>query len=548
MSKKLFILALGALLVVAFTMPAMAASKVDFSGTFRVRAHYQNNFTLNPKSEWESKMSRFDQRLRIDFKIMPTDALTMNIGLTTEDQIWGRQGKSHFVDRAYGNAGTTDSKLDFEIRYAWMDIKSPFGLFQAGRMPGGKAGLSLLGWSGSTVMGAGIGDNTADDGSYGNSGARDRLQWTLPMGPFTLNVCYDKLAENDSSTGAAALGNMGREYDQDWDEYSVTGIYKFANGGVAMTMAYDRGHAQFQNIAGTVPLAALLPPQVVGRQLAGNTRIDFYYWAFIPALALNFGPFGIHTELTYATGKANWKLAPGTPSSITDANGVSWSIKDNADLTAFQWYIDATYNYGPGVVGLWYQYTSGDKTATDYTMDGLAIPGADFAPLFIAYDRGLGAGTDHYLMDNYGTTGFTYQTGGAGLAGSSNHWTLGVWWDHSVTEDLMVHAAYGYMDVLNAGRNRWADYGRGRDIKKHYGQEFDVSLVYTIMSNLTVQLDMGYFWAGDYWKQGWGSLGEIEWALANGLAHAYNDAQKHYKSWEKAGNAYGMKTTLMLKF
>ncbi|MBF0530808.1 MAG: hypothetical protein HQK55_16380, partial [Deltaproteobacteria bacterium] len=85
MLKKYLILALGMILIVAFAASAMADTKVDFSGTFRVRAFYNNNFTLQGKSAWESKRSYLDQRLRIDLKLMPTENLTLNLGLTTED-------------------------------------------------------------------------------------------------------------------------------------------------------------------------------------------------------------------------------------------------------------------------------------------------------------------------------------------------------------------------------------------------------------------------------------------------------------------------------
>jgi hypothetical protein len=133
--KKLFILALGVFLVVAFTAGAMAETKVNFKGTYRVRAFYKNNHNLNSESDDESKESYFDNRLRIDFQLMPSDQLTMNIGLTTEDWRWGKTGQGTFVTRPT-TVQADDGIVNFEIRYAYMDIKTSVGLFKIGRMPG----------------------------------------------------------------------------------------------------------------------------------------------------------------------------------------------------------------------------------------------------------------------------------------------------------------------------------------------------------------------------------------------------------------------------
>jgi hypothetical protein len=70
---------------------------------------------------------------------------------------------------------------------------------------------------------------------------------------------------------------------------------------------------------------------------------------------------------------------------------------------------------------------------------------------------------------------------------------LGGWVDYSVTEDLMLHAALGYFAVNEIPSKNW---------DKHVGTEFDLGLKYNIMSNLSYQLDAGYFWTGDYYKMG----------------------------------------------
>lgn len=568
--KKLFIVALGVLLVLAFTASAMAAAKVDFSGTFRVRAFYNNNFKLQGKEAWESKRSYIDQRLRIDFKIMPTDNLTLNIGLTTEDNVWGRQGSNNFYYRPYGftngvaqpswatpaatrQLAVSDPQTDFEIRYFWADIITSIGKFSIGRMPGNAPGMRVLGYGTDSKFGfnPGFGDSTLYV-------SRDKFVYALPLGAFTFVAGYEKYMEMDSQTGegavpyfGGAVNSNGRQYDQDWDEYSVTGIYKFANGGVALTVAYDDIKAQFatlgNNIGGTlaIPAAGVIPSPVLyaaaGRNWIdpSNNSVDAYYWAAVPAVVLNFGPVGIHAEMMIATGKAKMKLFNPHPAQVTMAPGVVADVKDSADLTGFAFYGDVTYNYGPGLVGLQYAYVSGDKTNSDYTIDGLLNIGEDFLPFLIAYDRGIGIPTN---VGGSGTDQLSTRQpwdGGiqTNLFRNGNHWLMGAWVDHSLTEDLMIHAAFGYFDLHNTGKNRF----NNKDIGKHFGHEFDVSLLYTIMNNLTYQLDIGYFWAGDYFKQGWQSEDEIRNTPA-AIAAGFDP------SMAKVGNAYCVKNTLTLKF
>ncbi|MEW6266733.1 MAG: porin [Thermodesulfobacteriota bacterium] len=519
MKKRVGVFLLAMALAFVLTAPVLAASKVDFSGTFRVRAFYLNNLTLNPKAQWESKQSFLDERLRIDFKIMPTENLTLNVGLTTEDLTWGRQGTGQFANRPYGNATVPSSKTGFEIRYAWLTVKTPFGQFDVGRMMGDMAGLANLGWFGSELAYAGFLDDT-------DLNSRDRISWTYGAGNFTLNAFYEKKHEADSGTGAAAL-NANRKYDQDWDSIAVTPTFKFANGGVSLTLAYDRMHSQFADLAGNTAMAALLANTAAGFGGFINSDIDGYLWSINPAAVLQFGPFGLHTELKYQTGQLKWRNVWNAPSRAATAAGNQDEVKSEAELSGFAFYIDATYNYGPGLVGLEYAYLSGDKAATDYKITNIITAGWDFCPFLIVYDRAL-AWTDH---DNatFNPTPVTNISDGA------NHWMIGAWWDHAVMEDLKLHAALGYFEVIEAGRNFFTN----REVKKSYGTEFDVSVLYTLMSNLTLQVDLGYFWPGDYWKQGWDNEQEIRNAGGN---------KYQIESWSKAGNAYALKTTLTLSF
>ncbi|MBF0529508.1 MAG: hypothetical protein HQK55_09605, partial [Deltaproteobacteria bacterium] len=108
--KKVLIITLAVLLVVAFSASVMADSKVDFSGTFRVRAFYNNNFTLNGQQSLESKRSYLDQRINLSLKIMPTENLTLNLGMDTGDNTWGRQGANLDATRASNTTVATTTQ------------------------------------------------------------------------------------------------------------------------------------------------------------------------------------------------------------------------------------------------------------------------------------------------------------------------------------------------------------------------------------------------------------------------------------------------------
>ena len=487
-------LSLGAFLVLAFNAGAMAETKVNFKGTYRVRAFYKNNFKLNSETDDESKESYFDNRLRIDFQLMPSDNLTMNIGLTTEDWRWGKTSQGTFVTRPT-TAQADDGIVNFEIRYAYMDIKTAYGLFKIGRMPGSAAGLATVGWTG-TWLGSGFLDDTANS-------SRDRIAYVLPMGNFQFIATYEKKHELDD-----ASGNLGtravNKYDQDWDEWTVTPVYKFANGGVACTFAYNKINSQFYKLESSAPATNMVPVpvQAATAALGGTSDIDGYYWAVNPGVALDFGPVGIHLEAAYASGKANWNNPPGTPAIWTDpTTGITYDIKDEVDLQTWAFYADMIYNFGPGMAGIQYAYISGDESLYDYTVDGILTIGGDFTPFLIVYDRGTsfgGAAPNGQAMD---------------IADTANQWMVGAWVDYSVTEDLMLHAALGYFAVNEVPSKDW---------DKHVGTEFDLGLSYNIMSNLTYTVDAGYFWGGDYYKMG--------------------------VSTNDVGNAYCVKNTLEISF
>lgn len=438
--KKALIIAFAALLVIAFAAPVMAETKVTFSGDYRVRGFYVNNaFGLADESGDEFKSSFFDQRFRFFAKFAPNDKVALNIAVNgLKDNKWGTQVSNlswaGHAGSLGGPAGGQEYNSGLELFKAYLEINTAYGLFVVGRQTGqGTGGLTLLGYGGSPV---GM-DRLVLDSEHES----DRVKYVYASGPLTLVGVYDKNVELDWATG----DGYG-----DADNWAIVPIYKFANGGVGVVFAYVYDYT--------------------------NPAVDSSFTVVNPGLQLNFGAFQLN-------GEAQWAF--GTNQSNID--GV-----EDTDLTGSAYYIDGIYKYGPGEVGLLYAWFQGDDDLADDEIEGFASgSGADFVPLLLAYDIGVGNAV------------------AAGPGNTNNHQIISAWWDHSVTEDLLLHAAWGWMSRLEVP-DGWDE---------SMGNEFDFGLSYNLMDNLNYTALFGYFMAGDYFK---GGDDDAEVGNAYGFRHTLN--------------------------
>ena len=466
-----------------------------------------------------------DHNLKINMQFMPSDKLTLNVELNAlKEQMWG-DGQAN---KSWGGADNTAAADSPEFNKVWMTIKSPFGVFDIGRMDGGVAGTWING-SGRSPVSA--------DRSWGNSRRdADRIKWTFPLSKsFMLIGVYDRIVEgNGRFTDVAANtypANRGRltnapqnaylnfrdQSQLDVDAWTLVPYYRWANGVFNVQITYMKNDAALSRtlLANNYgALFALFQPAAPGVLPAGGpaaaawryahlnakalSRRRDTSWTIRPALRLMYGPWEFNADVAYVSGTREYYKPDKDDNALIMAGrhplyplgappaGGNVELKDQ-DLDGRAYYFDIQYKYGPGSVGLLYAYHSGDNDANDDTMDGQRNCGQDFKPLYAAF----GKYTDYSLY------------------AANNFWMWTAWIDHSLTEDLILHAAYGYMRRLEKpqpwfGRDGW--YHAYADQSLDYGQELDLGLSYKIMDNLTYQAHFGYFWAGDWFKLGSNNL------------------------------------------
>ena len=464
MAKKWFIVALGVLLLLAFTVPVMAETRVEFSGSYRVRYFYDQNLSLASESDRESQSNYFDQRFRIEPKFIVSDALSLNLRINAiNGSRWGdaNGGYGGQATYAYGGAPSNEG---FDLERCYMTIATNFGTFTVGRTTGGAAGLAPLGYYGGRFADA-TGFNESDP--FDSEGPTHRIIYALPVGNFKITALYEKIVEQDwRNTGNQATVATTPGWDDDSDAFILIPQYEWSTGLANMTLYYARNHSNNEvNFwsSGTVP-----------------RDIDLY---FVDVAAIQvFGPFSIHFEGQYRWGSMEWDrwiVAPGTQ----DNDFEGWGI-----------YLDGIYNFGPGEVGLLFSYLQGPDTdwQNGDTLRGQLAMGADHAPFLVAYDRGVSSAN----------------TGFSGVSNANNHWNLGLWCDYDITEAMMLHAALGYFQ-MNEVPTGWGE---------HFGWELDLGFTWQLMDGLRYSTMAGYFFPGDY-NEGGNANNEYgnAWAWKNEL-------------------------------
>ncbi|MBC8198730.1 MAG: porin [Desulfobacterales bacterium] len=247
--KKFTILALALCLAVVMAAPVMAVD-ADFSGYYRVRGVYVQQYDLRDTSENNAFMN-MSFRLQTVFKV--SDILSVTTRFDALDgYIWGGGN-----DAATGGA---DNNLNFDRAY--MTINAPLGKFDIGRQAGGTFGTKFLD-SASSV---------------------DRIKYTKVIDDLTILAIFEKVTEGDSGLASSDDG------DVDHDKYCLAAIKKMENvtAGVLGVFYNDKNTGSDANDA-------------------NESTIKKY--ALNPYFVSKFGPLAIHGELCYIWGERDYDAA-----------------------------------------------------------------------------------------------------------------------------------------------------------------------------------------------------------------------------------------------
>jgi hypothetical protein len=301
--KNLGILALAALLVVMFTLPAMAVEH-QFGGYWRTRFYTDRNFTGEDDTEAQD-IARTDTRTRLYYTAVLNDNLKL-VNKFEMDAVWG-------PNTSYGDVGA--DAVAIEVKNTYAEIKIGNWLNRVGAQGLALARGFLFDNDGSAILSIYLGETftvplvwmRADEGGIGqdqNDGDVDsvailptfHLSETMKITPYILYIwTEDATKSSHLSTGALAgieelsFWNIGVDFDMTTDAFSLwlTGI---AQGGSA---------------------------DLVG---GGDLDISTYLFAFGGSTTV--GPAGLHGQFVYASGDDD--LTDSDAEAFMDTGGQSY--------------------------------------------------------------------------------------------------------------------------------------------------------------------------------------------------------------------------------
>lgn len=220
--RKISIVALAVLLVAVFAVSSFAA-ETTFSGSYRVRSVWDENWEqtdsninnlpggafapissfLTPMiagpADYDDVSTRyFDQRFQLNIEHTQSEFLKAGLLIDIYEDTWG-QGRPGRINNADGGLGNA------EITAAWLEFITPIGQFKLGKWPGSDFGPGL--WS---------------DGYAGGS-PDDQISWAakfdLANGAFIFtSLTYTKYTDEvgnwlEDQFGAALSAYPGRSHD-----------------------------------------------------------------------------------------------------------------------------------------------------------------------------------------------------------------------------------------------------------------------------------------------------------------------------------------------
>jgi hypothetical protein len=345
--KRLGIILLSLSLIAAFSTAALAVD-LKFSGEFYVAGMYLDRTTLKKDTATDGPSTAFYfQRLRLKTDFIVSPGLTLVTRLDAMERAWGATRSTPGTTQVLDSAGTAAENENIVFDWAYIDYKSPIGVFNVGYMNYGATG---------TIFG-------------NNIATQPRIKYSYMAGQLTINAALSKIKDK-SYTAKNATASAA---DADNDVYHLECVYRWKGGRAGLNVNYYR--------------------------TAENRPASDYkttYFLITPYTMAKIGPVALQAELNYATGKTR-----EYDSGAGDIKMENWSGWIDATATFGPIYFGGTFAYVSG----------DDTTTADKQEGGNINGGRDWNPcliLFNYYDRtywvgalaGNGTSTNRGPMSN----------------------------------------------------------------------------------------------------------------------------------------------------
>jgi hypothetical protein len=442
--KKLLVVLLSLGLIVAFGMTASAAD-VKFAGSYYVVGAYENNPALSTTGYSQAMVY---QRGRLQPVFVIAEGLTFTNRLDFLEKQWGSTQWKRASDNAGGAAddqtasrrlmvqGTATSgnpkvQENVEWERAFVTFKTKFGQFDIGYQN--------------------VDDWGTDYGDFSNS--RPKASFATQLGPVTLGVAWEKVYENDTTSGVNASTSIA---DADKDTYAIYGVYK--DKGVEAGMLYK--YYAYNSL------------RPVGVKTAFNL--------LSPYVKAAFGPFYIEGEAQYWFGKMAQYEAPA-PATLQDI-----------DLSAWGAYLKGKMNIGPAYFGALFAYTQGnDMTDDTKTTANPGGAGNNFSTVALLLM------SQWYDIWNNGKSLAANVPGVTSAKYNNVIYSAFVGMDPTPRWNLEADLIYATVDKKALSKTAGVI---TEAVSDKMGTEFDLKATYKIYDNLTYMVGAAYLWTGDYFK------------------------------------------------
>ena len=458
--KKLSVLLVAAIMVLALTMPA-AAFENEFGGFFRTRAFSQWGFTGDSERH-DKDTERIDTRTRLFYTAKFSDNLKF-VNKFEMNGTWGgsvgtRNMNQGTGDTATGAGGATYGQLaadgaNFVVKASYVDFKLAQQRFTVG-----------------------VQDFTLARGYLFDDDAAGVKAIFKVNDAIYLPLVYVKIYEGGS--GWVANNGVNTNADNfDFDAYVFypsifLNKYNVLKPHVAYLASENFTRFQTKGLSNLQldPLSPLQPTKL-GLWTAG-LEYDGKFDIFTVG-ATGIGEFG--------SVNINPNTNPYHKDNI-NFNGYLFDLRGGVDLGPANIHVKGIYASGDG---------KGDlvRTGNDY---GFLVPG---------YTNNVGGSINNFDQANWaeimGCGMFDYQFPSGALGTQiTNAWIGGLGGSYKLLQDLKFSADIWYAHAADS-ITTWFTANGTPQYTDYYGTELDVKVTYMLVDNLKLDLVGAYLWAGD---------------------------------------------------